>query len=77
MPQQTLRDYWSSDEDGDHDIALTHDGNSMLHEPHKVKTLFGDAREHQSMADLKTRKWISSLPFDMAKEAILLFSFRR
>ncbi len=67
------------DDDGDiggfddYDIANRHDCNTELEKRPKVKQFFKDAREHESLADPKTRSWLGSLPHDMREEAIPLF----
>lgn len=68
----------SNDEDnfgdfGDFVIAITHDRNTKLKERHMVQKFFKEVREHESLADQKTRSWLGHLPFAMREDAIPLF----
>jgi hypothetical protein len=58
----------------DFDIANTHDCNTELKKRPKVQQFFEAAREHQSLADPKTRKWLASFPIKMRFESIPLFA---
>ena len=60
--------------DPDVDIASTHERNKKLDERDAVKGFFNRIENIITLDDGESRKWIGSLPDEMFKEAIPLFT---
>ena len=66
-----------SDDEGvtnDYDIATLHERNAVLEKRATVKSFQEEIDECKSLADDKTRDWLTNLPFYQRKEAFPLFT---